>query len=144
MMRLMANGKPGRRSLGPRDTTPARLPLAVHALVEHAAAARGIDRGAFLADVICYHAGRADLMRHLHQDTLLAPPIAHHENAEGDGNQLRRITVRIPPAVRHVVERAAAEQGTDRCTYLSDLICAHMGRPDLTRAIHREVMPLAM
>lgn len=141
----MADGKRGRRGLGPRDITTVRLPACVQAAAEQAAATCGIDRGAFLADVICYRSGCPDLMRHPELlDTLFAPDADGGAGASTLGDHL---TVRLPSAVRHLAEENARTLRTDRSTYLSDLIVVHMGRPDLRRVLDQELMevlPLAI
>lgn len=144
----MADGKRGRRGLGPRDITTVRLPACVQAAAEQAAATCGIDRGAFLADVICYRSGCPDLMRHPELlDTLFTPDA---DGSAGMSDLLGdHLTVRLPSAVRHLAEENARTLRTDRSTYLSDLIVVHMGRPDLTRVrvIDQELMevlPLAI
>jgi hypothetical protein len=47
-----------------------RIPVAVREAVDAAAAARGIDRSSYLADVIAAHVGRSDLVRHLDKEVL--------------------------------------------------------------------------
>lgn len=143
----MADGRPGRRGLGPRDITTVRLPASVQAAAERAAAARGIDRGAFLADAICYRSGCPDLMRHPELDTLFAPDADGGDVSDVGDHLCRNVTVRLPSAVARLAEATARTLRTDRSTYLSDLIVVHMGRPDLARILDQELMevlPLAI
>jgi hypothetical protein len=62
--------KPGRVHLGARHVITMRIPVAVREAVDAAAAARGIDRSSYLADVIAAHVGRRDLIRHLDKEVL--------------------------------------------------------------------------
>ena len=42
------------------------------------------------------------------------------------------------------VHARAADAGTSVSQYVADLLAEHVGRPDLVRELHREVLPLAM
>lgn len=65
--------RPGRPHLGPRHVVTTRLPEAVRQAVDEAAAAQGVDRSTYLADVIAAHVGRPDLVRHLNKDKETLP-----------------------------------------------------------------------
>lgn len=141
--RMAGNHRSGRHHLGPRDVVTARLAAPVLAAVDALAAQHGIDRSPYLADVICVHVGRPDLMRWLDQ-ALLALIATRNTLDHSVFGADHDVTVRVPVPVRQAVEAAAAEHGVSRSMYLADVICAHVGRPDLIRRLNKEVVPLAM
>lgn len=71
---LLPLGAPGRNMQGGEDFrgghVTVRLPVPVRQAVDAAAAAHGIDRSTYLADVIAAHVGRPDLMRRLGQEAM--------------------------------------------------------------------------
>ncbi|WP_237165093.1 hypothetical protein, partial [Mycolicibacterium peregrinum] len=133
-------------SLGERAIMTATLPVTVLNAAAAAAADHGIDRSALLTDIVCFHYGRPDLMRHLPQQLLFEsryPTTAAADDAIGP-----HAKVRLPLAIAALVERDHERLGMQRSTYLADIICRHMGFPNLVRELdkgfEKEVLPLAI
>lgn len=135
----------GRPSLGERAVMTATLPVTVLNAATAAAADYGVDRSAVLTDIVCFHYGRPDLMRHLPQQLLFEsqPTMAHADDAIGP-----HAKVRLPLPIAQLVERDHQRLGMQRSTYLADIICRHMGFPHLVRELdtksEKEVLPLAI
>lgn len=129
----------GRPSLGERAVMTATLPVTVLNAATATAADYGIDRSAVLTDIVCFHYGRPDLMRHLPQQLLFESQPADTDDAIGP-----HAKVRLPLPIAQLVERDHQRLGMQRSTYLADIICRHMGFPHLVRELDREVLLLAM
>ena len=135
----------GRPSLGERAVMTATLPVTVLTAAAAAAADYRVDRSAVLTDIVCFHYGRPDLMRHLPQRLLFEsqPTMAHADNAIGP-----HAKVRLPLPIAELVELDHQRLGMQRSTYLADIICRHMGFPHLVRELdtksEKEVLPLAI
>lgn len=122
----------------------ASLPVTVLNAATSAAADHGIDRSALLTDIVCFHYGRPDLMRHLPQQLLFeSQPPAAADDAVGP-----HVKVRLPLPIATLVERDHQQLGMQRSTYLADIICRRMGFPHLVRELdkgfQKEVLPLAI
>ena len=135
----------GRPSLGERAVMTATLPGAVLNAATAAAADYGIDRSAVLTDIVCFHYGRPDLMRHLPQQLLFESRPAAADTDAAIGPHAK---VRLPLPIAQLVERDHQRLGMQRSTYLADIICRHMGFPHLVRELdtkpEKEVLPLAI
>ena len=123
----------------------ATLPGAVLNAATAAAADYGIDRSAVLTDIVCFHYGRPDLMRHLPQQLLFESQPAAADTNAAIGPHAK---VRLPLPIAQLVERDHQRLGMQRSTYLADIICRHMGFPHLVRELdtksEKEVLPLAI
>ncbi|WP_234904156.1 hypothetical protein [Mycolicibacterium frederiksbergense] len=141
-------GRAGRPSLGDRAVMTARLPLIVQRTVDAAAADHGTDRTAVLTDIVCFHYGRLDLMRHLPQQLLFETSTATTELSEEDRRIGPHVKVRPPRAVANIIDVDVDDlhRGVERSTYLADIICHHTGYPQLVRdtEVQKEGLPLAM
>lgn len=135
----------GRPSLGERAIMTATLPVTVLNAATATAVDYGIDRSALLTDIVCFHYGRPDLMRHLPQQLLFESQPATAVADEAIGPHTK---VRPPLAVAQLIERDHQQLGIERSTYLADIICRHMGFPHLVRELdkgsEKEVLLLAM
>lgn len=134
----------GRKSLGERAIMTATLPVTVLNAAAAAAANHGIDRSALLTDIVCFHYGRPDLMRHLPQQLLFEsqPPATVADDVIGP-----HAKVRLPLPIAELVERDHQKLGMQRSTYLADIICQQMGFAHLVRELGKrfeEVLPLAI
>ena len=91
----------GRPSLGERAVMTATLPVTVLTTATAAAADYGVDRSAVLTDIVCFHYGRPDLMRHLPQQLLFEtqPTMAHADDVIGP-----HAKVRLPLPIAELVE----------------------------------------
>ena len=129
----------GRPHLGPREIITAALWPSLEALVD---AARGsLDRSPYLADLLAWHVGRPDLIRHAQ----LTMEFATGQIAGSDETpeaKTRHCTVRVHPAVADELDRRATESGRPRAVYIADAIAEGLGaRRARTKA---EGLPLAM
>ncbi|WP_234790995.1 hypothetical protein [Mycolicibacterium wolinskyi] len=138
----MAGSNRGRPSLGERATVTATLPLTVRKAAETAARDHHLDLSPYLADLICFHYGRPDLMRHLTQAILFETASRTYDLTTDTYG--RHQTIRLPVPVAELVEYEARDRGIQRSTLLADIVCLRMGFPGLIRAIDKEVMPLAI
>lgn len=134
----------GRPSLGERAVMTATLPVTVLKTAAITAADYGVDRSAVLTDIVCFHYGRPDLMRHLPQHLLFKSQPVKADTDYAIGPHAK---VRLPLPIAQLVERDHQRLGMQRSTYLADVICRHMGFPHLVRELDtkvEEVLPLAM
>lgn len=132
---------PGRPSLGKRADVTAKLPVTVRRAADARAQQHGIDLSPYLADLLCHHYGRPDLMRHLPQgmldeqhptSMLTIDQIGHHQK------------IRVPAPVADLIEADKSERDVDRSDLLSDVICHQLGFPGLIRVLDKEVLQLAI
>jgi hypothetical protein len=138
----MTGSNRGRPSLGERAVVTATLPRTVREAAETAARDHGITLSPFLADIICYHYGRADLMRHLSQAIWSESPTRVSSiTIDVTG---RHVTIRLPLPVAHAVECEVGDRDVERSTLLADVICLRLGFPGLVRELDKEVLPLAI
>ena len=139
-------GRAGRPSLGDRAIMTATLPVIVLRATDTAAADHGTDRTAVLTDIICFHYGRPDLMRHLPQQLLFETSRATTELTDEDRQIGPHVKVRPPRVVANAIEMDYHELGIERSTFLADIVCLHMGYPELIRdtGVQKEGLPLAM
>jgi hypothetical protein len=142
MMPAMAASTRGRPSLGERAIVTATLPVSVRRVAEHRATDHHLNLSPYLADVICYHYGRADLMRNLRQSTVFDAG-AHVSDLTFDVIG-KHVTIRLPLPVAHEVECEVGDRDVERSTLLADIVCLHLGFPGLIRALDKEVLPLAI
>ena len=75
----------------------ATLPVTVLTTATAAAADYGVDRSAVLTDIVCFHYGRPDLMRHLPQQLLFEtqPTMAHADDVIGPHAKVRLSLIHI-------------------------------------------------
>lgn len=139
-------GRAGRPSLGDRAIMTATLPVIVLRAVDTAAADHGTDRTAVLTDIVCFHYDRPDLMRHLPQQVLLETASATTELSDEDRRIGPHVKVRPPRVVADIIDVDHMRLGIERSTYLADIVCHHMGYPELVRdtEVQKEGLPLAM
>jgi hypothetical protein len=139
-------GRAGRPSLGDRAIMTATLPVIVLRATDTAAADHGIDRTAVLTDIICFHYGRTDLMRHLPQQLLFETATDTTELNDEDRRIGPHVKVRPPRVVADMIELDYQQLGIERSTFLADIVCLHMGYPELIRdsGVQKEGLPLAM
>ncbi|BBX88219.1 hypothetical protein [Mycolicibacterium aubagnense] len=132
----------GRPSLGRRAAVTAKLPVTVRDVAAARAKEHGTDLSPFLSDVLCFHYGRPDLMRHLTQGLLDEHyPVSPLRTDALGPHQM----IRVPQPVGDLIEDDFRDRNIDnRSTMLADIICLHLGFPGLIRALDMEVMPLAM
>lgn len=138
---MTGSTRAGRPSLGERAVMTATLPVTVLNAAIATAADYGIDRSAVLTDIVCFHYGRPDLMRHLPQQLLFESQPATADTDDTIGPHAK---VRLPLPIAQLVERDHQRLGMQRSTYLGDIICRHMGFPHLVRELDKEVLLLAM
>lgn len=124
----------------------ATLPVTVLNAATSAAADHGVDRSALLTDIVCFHYGRPDLMRHLPQQLLFeSQPLTAAAVDDAIGPHAK---VRLPLPIAELVEHDHQQLGIQRSTYLADIICRRMGFPHLVRELdkefEKEVLPLAI
>lgn len=136
----------GRPSLGDRAIMTANLPMVVLRAVDTAAKDHGTDRTAVLTDIVCFHYGRPDLMRRLPQRLLFESSTAATELSDEDRRIGPHVKVRPPRVVADIIEIDYLRLGVERSVYLSDIICQHVGYPELVRdtEVRTEGLPLAM
>jgi hypothetical protein len=136
----------GRPSLGDRAIMTATLPAIVQRAADAAAADHGVDRTAVLTDILCCHYGRHDLMRHLPQQLIFETSRPTTTLSEGDRRIGPHVKVRPPRAVADVIGLEYQQLGIERSTFLADIVCLHMGYPELIRdtGVQKEGLPLAM
>lgn len=136
----------GRPSLGDRAMMTARLPVIVLRAADTAAADHGIDRTALLSDIVCFHYGRPDLMRHLPQQLLFETARDTTELTDDDTRLGPHVKVRPPREVGDQIDLDHQRLGIERSTFLADIVCHHLGYPNLMRDmdLEREGLPLAM
>ncbi len=139
-------GRAGRPSLGDRAIMTATLPVIVLRAVDTAAADHGTDRTAVLTDIVCFHYDRPDLMRHLPQQVLFETASATTELSDEDRRIGPHVKVRPPRVVADIIDVDHMRLGIERSTYLADIVCHHMGYPELVRdtEVQKEGLPLAM
>lgn len=138
--------KTGRPSKGDRAMMTAKLPAAALQAVDAAAADHCTDRTAILTDIVCLHYGRRDLMTHRSEQLLLESHTATKELTT-EGRRLGpHVKLRPPRAVANLIEDDYKRLGIDRSTLLADIVCQHVGFPELVREldIGEEGLPLAM
>lgn len=134
----------GRPHLGPRTVVTAALWPGLERLVDDI---RGVlDRSPFLADLLSWHVGREDLIRHRQLSLTLqiggtaAVPPAHSTQAT------RHCTVRVHPAVAAELVIRANSLGLPRAVYnanaIAELLCGSAAIP--VAATSKEGLPLAM
>lgn len=124
----------------------AKLPIAALQAADAAAADHSIDRTTVLTDIVCFHYGRRDLMRHRSEQLLLESRTATRELTV-DGRRLGpHVKVRPPRPVADIIEEDSQRLGIDRSTLLADIVCQHLGFPELVRELgaREEGLPLAM
>lgn len=138
----MAGSNRGRPSLGERATVTATLPMTVRKAAETAAHDHHIDLSPYLADLVCFHYGHPELMRHLSQAILSDSPSRISDLTVDTFG--RHVTIRLPLPVAELVEFEASDRAVERSTLLADIVCLRMGFPGLIRALDKEVMPLAI
>lgn len=124
----------------------AKLPVVVLRAVDTAASEHAVDRTALLTDIICYHYARPDLMRHLPQQLLFETTRPTTQLSDEDRRTGPHVKVRPPRVVADVIELDYENRGLDRSTFLADIVCRHMGYPELMREtnVQKEGLPLAM
>lgn len=138
-------GRVGRPSLGDRAIMTATLPGIVLRAVDTIAADHSVDRATVLTDIIMFHYDRPDLMRRLPQ-RLLFETARETELSEDDRRIGPHVKVRPPRVVADLIDVDHLHFGIERSTYLADIICHHMGYPELVRdtAVQKEGLPLPM
>lgn len=139
-------GRAGRPSLGDRAIMTATLPVIVQRAADTAAAEHGVDRTAVLTDIVCLHYGRPDLMRHLPQQLLFETLRETTELTDEDRRIGPHVKVRPPRVVADLIALDHLQLGIERSTFLADIVCLHMGYPELIRdtGVQKEGLPLAM
>lgn len=56
----------------------------------------------------------------------------------------KKVDGRVPTEVKKLLEQRRIELGcTSESQLISDLLCIFVGRPDLTRELNQEVLPLS-
>lgn len=124
----------------------AKLPIAALAAVDAAAADHSIDRTTVLTDIVCRHYGRPDLTRH-HSEQLSLESRTAPTELTAEGRRLGpHVKVRPPRPVADLIEADHQRLGIERSTLLADIVCQHLGFPELMRelATREEGLPLAM
>jgi hypothetical protein len=106
--------------------------------------ARGsLDRSPYLADLLAWHVGRPDLIRH----TQLVMDFEQGQRATSDDTpaaKTRHCTVRVHPAVADELDRRAAEFGCPRAVYIADAIAERLGARRSRTTTKAGVLPLAV
>lgn len=132
----------GRPSLGDREHVTAALWPSLETLVDESRG--GLNRSPFLADLLAWHIGRPELIRH----TQLAIEFSTASGAALDaakpsGTKTRHCTVRVHPDVAVELDRGASESGLPRAVFIADAIAEALG---VSRAhtAKEEGLPLAM
>lgn len=132
----------GRPSLGDREHVTAALWPSLEALVDESRG--GLNRSPFLADLLAWHIGRPELIRH----TQLAIEFstasgAAFDAAKPSGTKTRHCTVRVHPDVACELDRGASESGLPRAVFIADAIAEALG-VRRAHAAKEEGLPLAM
>ncbi|WP_244881385.1 hypothetical protein [Mycolicibacterium sp. TY81] len=143
---MTGRAKTGRPSLGDRVVMTAKLPNVVRRAADTAADDHKIDRCVLLAEIVSFHYGRPDLMRHLPQRLLFETQRDTTALTDEDRQLGQHVPVKPPPAVAEQVRAEAERLGIPRSALLSDIICHHLGYPELVRELDtpKEGLPLAM
>ncbi|WP_234790346.1 hypothetical protein [Mycolicibacterium mucogenicum] len=147
MISLMTGrAKTGRPSLGDRVVMTAKLPNVVREAADTAAHDHKIDRCVLLAEIVSFHYGRPDLMRHLPQRLLFETQRNTTVLTFEDRQLGQHVPVKPPPAVAEQVREHAERLGIPRSALLADIISQHLGYPELVRELDtpKEGLPLAM
>lgn len=143
---MAGRSKAGRPSLGARVIMTAKLPNVVRRAADAAAHDHKIDRCVLLAEIVSLHYGRPDLMRHLPQQLLFETQRDTTPLTAEDRQLGQHVPVKPPPAVAEQVAQHVEHLGIHRSDLLADIICQHMGYPELVRELSapKECLPLAM
>lgn len=133
----------GRPSLGDREHVTAALWPELEAVVDRARG--GLNRSPFLADLLAWHVGRPEVIRH----PQLAIEFSTGEDADVDaakpaGAKTRHCTVRVHPDVARDLHRGASESKIPRAVFIADAIAESLGVPRAQSAAKEEGLPLAM
>jgi hypothetical protein len=124
----------------------AKLPIAALRAADALAADHSIDRTTVLTDIVCRHYGRPDLIRHRSEQFSIESRMAPKE-LTAEGRQLGpHVKVRPPRPVADLIEAEYQRLGIERSTLLADIVCQHLGFPELMREldVREEGLPLAM
>ncbi len=133
----------GRPHLGPREMVTAALWPSLEALVDEERG--GLDRSPFLADLLAWHVGRPDLIRHrqlaIEFTTRDGEPI---DAAKPLGAKTRHCTVRVHPDVARELEKGRKKSGLPRGVHIADAIAEALGVSQARVSAKEEGLPLAM
>lgn len=111
----------GRPSLGHREQVTAALWPSLEALITDA---RGsIDRSPFLADLLAWHVGRPDVIRHTQLAIKFRTDDAVVDAPKPSGPRAtRHVTVRVHPDVARELDRRARKSGLPRGVFVAEAI----------------------
>lgn len=133
----------GRPHLGPRTVVTAALCCGLEQVVDDARG--GLDRSPYLADLLAWHVGRADVIRHnqlaMEFSTSSRPAFAV---CRSSGTRTRHCTVRVHPDVARELDRGARESGLPRGVYIADAIAKSLGVRRGNGGLKEGGLPLAM
>lgn len=133
----------GRPHLGPREIVTAALWPSLEALVDDTRG--GLDRSPFLADLLAWHVGRPDLIRHSQLAIeFVTGGGAAFDAAKAPGAKTRHCTVRVHPDVAHELESGASKSGLPRAVFIADAIAESLGVSRAHATAKEEGLPLAM
>lgn len=133
----------GRPHLGPRTVITAALWPELERAVDHA---RGsVDRSPFLADLLAWHVGRQDLIRHRQLALALDSCAASTADSTLTIASTRHCTVRVHPDVANELVTRAEANHRARGVYNARVIAELLGAavPRLSSST-QEGLPLAM
>jgi hypothetical protein len=139
----------GRPSLGDREHVTAALWPSLEALVDEE---RGsLNRSPFLADLLAWHVGRPDLIRHKQLTIEFeftaefpARAAAVLDAAKPAGTKTRHCTVRVHPDVAHELEERRKRTGQARGVFIANAIAESLGVTQTHTSANEEGLPLAM
>lgn len=133
----------GRPSLGDREHVTAALWPALETVVDEARGA--LDRSPFLADLLAWHIGRPDVIRHTQLAIeFSAESCAAFDAAKPSDTKTRHCTVRVHPDVALELDRGASESGLHRAVFIAQAIAESLGGRRVHAHAKEEGLPLAM
>ncbi|WP_241479857.1 hypothetical protein [Mycolicibacterium neoaurum] len=133
----------GRPSLGDREHVTAALWPSLEALVDDLRG--GLNRSPFLADLLAWHIGRPELIRHSQLAMeFTTRGAAAFDAAKPSGTKTRHCTVRVHPDVARELDRGASESGLPRAVFIADAIAESLGVSRAHATAKEEGLPLAM
>lgn len=137
----------GRPHLGPREMVTAALWPSLETLVDEERG--GLDRSPFLADVLAWHVGRPDLIRHQQlaidfEFTEAFPARGRCAATKPLGAKTRHCTVRVHPDVARELEKGRKKAGVPRAVHIANAIAEALGVSQGHTSATEEGLPLAM
>lgn len=133
----------GRPSLGDREHLTAALWPSLEALID--AERGGLNRSPFLADLLAWHVGRPDVIRHPQLAIQFCTDDAVRDAPKPPGPKTtRHCTMRVHPDVARALDQGARDSGLPRAAFIAQAIAESLG-VRRTRATTQDArLPLAI